>query len=73
KNTIRAGFDGVEIHDVNSCLVDQFIQDITNHRTDEYGGSTKNCARFALEVADAGVDAVGSKRMRFPLSPWGIF
>ncbi|KAG1718648.1 uncharacterized protein EDB91DRAFT_1295969 [Suillus paluster] len=62
KNAIRAGFDAVEIHGTNDYLIGQFIQDITNHRTDEYGRSIENRARFALEVADAVVEAVGAER-----------
>ncbi|KAG0692155.1 hypothetical protein DFH29DRAFT_567033 [Suillus ampliporus] len=73
KNAIRAGFDGVEIHGANGYLIDQFIQDGSNHRTDEYGGSIENRARFALEVADAVVAAVGAERTGFRISPWGIF
>ncbi|KAG0696168.1 hypothetical protein DFH29DRAFT_215217 [Suillus ampliporus] len=73
KSAIRAGFDGVEIHGANGYLIDQFIQDVTNHRTDEYGGSIQNRARFALEVTDAVVEAIGAERVGFRLSPWGIF
>ncbi|KAG1742294.1 uncharacterized protein EDB91DRAFT_1236950 [Suillus paluster] len=69
----RPGFDGVEIHGANGYLIDQFIQDVTNHRTDEYGGSIEHRARFALEVADAVVEAVGAERTGFRISPWGIF
>ena len=49
----RAGFDGIEIHGANGYLVDQFIQDITNKRTDEYGGSLENRARFVYEIIEA--------------------
>ena len=49
----EAGFDGVEIHGANSYLVDQFLRDSVNQRTDQYGGSIENRARFALEVVDA--------------------
>ncbi|KAG2072140.1 NADH:flavin oxidoreductase/NADH oxidase [Suillus decipiens] len=73
KNAIRAGFDGVEIHGANSYLIDQFMQDVTNQRTDEYGGSIENRARFALEVVDAIVEAVGAERTSFRISPWGTF
>ncbi|KAG2753690.1 FMN-linked oxidoreductase [Suillus brevipes Sb2] len=73
KNAIRAGFDGVEIHGANGYLIDQFIQDVTNERTDEYGGSIENRARFALEITDAVVEAVGAERTGFRISPWGIF
>jgi NADPH2 dehydrogenase len=73
KNAIRAGFDGVEIHGANGYLIDQFIQDVSNQRTDEYGGSIENRARFALEVTDAVVEAVGAERTGFRISPWGEF
>ncbi|KAF7792772.1 hypothetical protein EIP86_003870 [Pleurotus ostreatoroseus] len=66
-----AGFDGVEIHGANSYLVDQFIQDVSNKRTDEYGGSIENRSRFALEVADAIVEKIGAERTAIRLSPWG--
>jgi 2,4-dienoyl-CoA reductase-like NADH-dependent reductase (Old Yellow Enzyme family) len=49
----RAGFDGVEIHGANGCLLDQFLQDGTNQRADDYGGSIENRARLMLEVTDA--------------------
>ena len=73
QNAIRAGFDGVEIHGANGYLIDQFLQDVTNQRTDEYGGSIENRARFALEVTDAVVEAVGAERTGFRISPWGEF
>jgi len=73
KNAIRAGFDGVEIHGANGYLIDQFIQDVSNQRTDEYGSSIENRARFALEVTDAVVEAVGAERTGFRISPWGVF
>ncbi|KAJ8586081.1 FMN-linked oxidoreductase, partial [Rhizopogon salebrosus TDB-379] len=73
KNAIRAGFDGVEVHGANGYLIDQFIQDVSNNRTDEYGGSIENRARFALEVVDAVVEAVGAERTGFRLSPWNLY
>lgn len=69
----EAGFDGVEIHGANGYLVDQFIQDNVNKRTDKWGGSIENRARFALEVAKAVVEAVGSDRAAIRLSPWSTF
>ena len=66
-----AGFDGVEIHGANSYLVDQFIQDVSNKRTDDYGGSIENRSRFALEIADAIVEKIGAERTAIRLSPWG--
>lgn len=73
KNAIEAGFDGVEIHGANGYLVDQFIQDVSNQRTDQWGGSIENRARFALEVAEAVTEAVGSDRTGIRLSPFSDF
>lgn len=73
RNAIEAGFDGVEIHGANGYLIDQFIQDGTNKRTDQYGGSKQNRARFALEVTEAVSKAVGSHRTGIRLSPSGEF
>ncbi|KZP21343.1 FMN-linked oxidoreductase [Athelia psychrophila] len=67
----KAGFDGVEVHGANGYLVDQFLQDVSNNRTDNYGGSVENRARFALEVIKAVVGAVGEKKTALRLSPWG--
>ncbi|CAK5262933.1 unnamed protein product [Mycena citricolor] len=66
----KAGFDGVEVHGANGYLIDQFTQDVSNVRSDEYGGSIENRARFALEVIDAVVAAVGPKKTGFRISPW---
>ena len=68
-NAIRAGFDGVEIHGANGYLVDQFLRDGSNHRTDAYGGSPENRCRFALEVVDAVVAEIGAGRVGIRLSP----
>lgn len=68
-----AGFDGVEIQGANGFFVDQFIQDMSNHRTDEYGGSIENRARFALEVLEAVAKEVGADRTAIRLSPWNTF
>lgn len=68
-----AGFDGVEIHGANSYLVDQFLRNGVNQRTDQYGGSIENRARFALEVVDAVVAVWGPGRVALrvsPTSPW---
>lgn len=73
KNAIEAGFDGVEIHGANGYLVDQFIQDVSNQRTDRWGGSIENRARFALEVVKAVSEAVGSDRTAIRLSPFSDF
>ena len=66
----RAGFDGVEIHGANGFLIDQFLKEMSNDRTDEYGGSAENRARFALEVTEAVTTAVGEERVSMRLSPW---
>ena len=68
-NAIRAGFDGVEIHGANGYLVDQFLRDGANQRTDAYGGSIENRCRFALEVVDAVVAEIGAGRVGIRLSP----
>ncbi|KAI0762739.1 hypothetical protein C8Q74DRAFT_175476 [Fomes fomentarius] len=68
-----AGFDGVEIHGANGYLVDQFLQDTCNKRTDAWGGSVQRRAQFALEVAKAVVEAVGPEKVGFRLSPWSTF
>ncbi len=66
-----AGFDGVEIHGANGYLLDQFLQDSTNQRTDAYGGSIENRARLMLEVADACVGVWGAGRVGMHLAPRG--
>jgi 2,4-dienoyl-CoA reductase-like NADH-dependent reductase (Old Yellow Enzyme family) len=71
ENARRAGFDGVEIHGANGYLLDQFLQDSTNHRTDEYGGLIENRARLMLEVADAVSSIWGPGRVGMHLAPRG--
>lgn len=73
KNAIRAGFDGIELHAANGYLLDSFIQDVSNTRTDEYGGSIENRSRFAYEVMKAVGDAIGPERVGIRLSPWSTF
>jgi N-ethylmaleimide reductase len=73
KNAKAAGFDGVEIHSANGYLLDQFLEDKTNHRTDAYGGSIENRARLLLEVTDAVVEVWGKGRVGVRLSPYGKF
>jgi len=68
-NAHAAGFDGVEIHGANGYLLDQFLQDGSNHRTDEYGGPIENRARLMLEVADAVVSVFGPGRVGMHLAP----
>ncbi|MEM6581810.1 MAG: alkene reductase [Pseudomonadota bacterium] len=69
----EAGFDGVEIHAANGYLIDQFIRDGSNQRTDAYGGSTENRLRFLLEVTDAVVGAWSAERVGVRLSPTNAF
>ena len=66
-----AGFDGVQLHGANGYLVDQFLRDGTNHRTDEYGGSPENRTRFLREVLEAIIDVWGADRVGLRLSPNG--
>jgi len=68
-NAIDAGFDGVEIHAANAYLLEQFLRDSTNKRTDAYGGSRENRARLLFEVARTVVAACGSDRVGIRLSP----
>jgi N-ethylmaleimide reductase len=72
-NAREAGFDGVEVHGANGYLLDQFLQDSTNHRTDDYGGRVENRARLLLEVLDAIRHAWSSDRVGVRLSPGGSF
>ncbi|OYT88855.1 MAG: alkene reductase [Burkholderiales bacterium PBB3] len=69
KNAIAAGFDGVEVHGANGYLIDQFLRDGCNQRTDNYGGSIENRARFLFEVLTAVTAAVGADRVGLRLSP----
>ncbi|HEL4257395.1 TPA: alkene reductase [Stenotrophomonas maltophilia] len=68
-NAIAAGFDGVEIHGANGYLLDQFLKDGANQRTDAYGGSVENRARFVLEVVKAVVAEIGAERTGIRISP----
>jgi len=71
QNALRAGFDGVELHGANGYLPDQFLQDGTNRRTDQYGGAIENRARFMLEALDALISVWGADRVGLHLSPNG--
>jgi len=71
ENAKRAGFDGVEVHGANGYLLDQFLQDSTNKRTDAYGGSVENRARLLLEVTDAAIAVWGAGRVGVHLAPRG--
>jgi 2,4-dienoyl-CoA reductase-like NADH-dependent reductase (Old Yellow Enzyme family) len=71
ENAKKAGFDGVQLHGANGYLVDQFLRDGTNLRTDEYGGSPRNRARFLREVLTALVEVWGPERVGVRFSPNG--
>ena len=66
---LAAGFDGVEIHAANGYLIEQFLRDSTNQRTDVYGGSIENRARLLLEVTEAVAKECGGDRVGVRLSP----
>ncbi len=72
-NAMKAGFDGVEIHAANGYLIDQFINTASNIRSDEYGGSIENRSRFALEITQKVVDAIGAEKTGIRISPYGAF
>src|SRR5262249_32933524 len=72
QNAMTAGFDGVEVHAANGYLIDQFLRDHTNKRSDQYGGSIENRTRFLLEVMDAVTSAVGPERVGVRISPQNI-
>ena len=69
ENAKRAGFDGVELHGANGYLLDQFLQDSTNHRTDAYGGPIENRARLMLEAVDAAIEVWGPGRVGLHIAP----
>lgn len=73
KNAKEAGFDGVELHGANGYLPEQFLRDNSNHRTDEYGGSLENRAKFMLEVIHALIDVWGKDRVGVRLAPSSTF
>ena len=73
KRAVEAGFDGVEIHGANGYLLDQFLHDNVNKRTDNYGGSVENRSRFPLEVIQEVAKAIGADRVGIRLSPFNYF
>ena len=73
ENAQAAGFDGVELHGANGYLLDQFLRDGANRRTDAYGGSVRNRARLALEVTQAVVAVWGPERVGYKISPNSAF
>jgi N-ethylmaleimide reductase len=73
RNSLQAGFDGVEVHAANGYLIDQFLRDGSNQRTDEYGGSLENRSRLLREVLHAVCEAVGPERVGVRISPENSF
>ncbi|KAL0936454.1 NADPH dehydrogenase [Colletotrichum truncatum] len=73
KNVVAAGGDGVEIHGAHGYLIDQFTRDSVNKRTDKWGGSVENRARFLLEIIKAVVEEIGAERVALRLSPFATF
>ncbi|KAF5457085.1 hypothetical protein F2P56_021216 [Juglans regia] len=73
RNAIAAGFDGVEIHGAHGFLIDQFMKDQVNDRTDQYGGSLENRCRFALEIVEAVANEIGAERVGIRLSPFADY
>jgi len=73
ENAMAAGFDGVEVHAANGYLIDQFLRDCSNQRTDHYGGGYENRTRFLLQVLDAVIKTCGSARVGVRLSPVNAF
>ncbi|KAJ4757422.1 12-oxophytodienoate reductase-like protein [Rhynchospora pubera] len=73
RNAMEAGFDGIEIHGAHGYLVDQFLKDSTNDRTDQYGGSLENRCRLALEVTKTISDEIGPDRVGFRISPFSDY
>lgn len=70
---IAAGFDGVELHGANGYLIDQFLNTASNQRTDRWGGSVENRARFAIEIAGRVAARIGADRTGIRVSPYGAF
>ncbi|GLU06698.1 hypothetical protein SLE2022_237040 [Rubroshorea leprosula] len=73
RNAMEAGFDGIEMHGAHGYLIDQFIKDEVNDRTDQYGGSLENRCRFALEIVEAIVNEIGADKVGIRLSPFADY
>ncbi len=69
----ESGFDGIELHAANGYLIDEFLRDGSNKRTDQYGGSIENRSRFLLEILDGVINVFGANRVGVKLSPIGRF
>ena len=70
KAVVEAGFDGIELDLAGGYLIDEFLKEFTNKRTDEFGGSPENRSRFALEIIDAVANEIGADRIGVKLTPW---
>lgn len=70
ENAMKAGFDYVELHAAHGYLLDQFLQPVSNKRTDKYGGSIENRARLVLEIIDKLIDQIGAHKIAIRISPW---
>ena len=73
RNAVDAGADGVEVHSAFGYLLNQFLDPKSNHRTDGYGGSIENRARFVLEAVDAVIGEIGAERVGIRMTPWGVY
>ncbi|WWC90126.1 uncharacterized protein L201_005059 [Kwoniella dendrophila CBS 6074] len=73
KSAVEAGFDGVELHGANGYLIDQFLQPVSNQRTDSYGGSLENRFKFPLRVLNSVCEAIGAERVGIKQTPFGKF
>ncbi|KAJ4954138.1 hypothetical protein NE237_030970 [Protea cynaroides] len=73
RNAIEAGFDGVEIHGAHGYLLEQFMKDQANDRTDEYGGTLQNRCRFPLEIVEATINEIGAEKVGIRLSPFASY
>lgn len=73
RNAMQANFDGVELHGANGYLLEQFFRPSSNQRTDSFGGTVENRARFVLDVVDAVAAVIGKDKVGIRLSPFGVF